>query len=813
MLSTAYYFLQVVFCSAVMMGYYWLVLRDKKFHQYNRFYLMSVLLLSWIIPLIKIQWTKPVTSDAQVINFLSIVADNNAELDANLAKTSYQFTWEGFAIAAYFLIAAIMLGLLVVGLVRLYVLLKKHSCKNVGDVYLILTQVKGTPFSFFRYIFWHEAIDLRSDAGKKMLEHELTHVQQKHSIDKVLIQVVLVAGWFNPFFWLLKKEMEMIHEFIADNKSVQNGDSASLAQLLLTAAYPQQQFLLTTPFFFSPIKRRLAMITNNKNPRFSYLRRLVILPLLAIVVVLFAFRSKGIDHAQPLSVGTLMETVADKINGNQTNPTLQLRRSFNLNKTYIVVIDAGHGGADHGALSPSTKVSEAELALQFAKAVKAANTKSNIKIILTRETDVFNSVQEKADFANAQKADLFISLHCNNAEPIRHENGNKTENPAKGMVMYIANKEKAVNYNANAIFANELANSIKDLNHFSGIKSRNAGIWVLQAVKCPSVLIEAGFITNQEDLKLMLDAGYQKKFAAGLLEGVQSYLASTEQNTYKTVSDAVIVIAKDSIKNNNYVIVSDSVVIHEPTKQPLIIIDGKVQPNAEINKINPNSIEKIEVLKNESATVLYGDAGKNGVIMITSKAAMKESMKKPIEPSSSPIPKNTVYYVDGVKVDSSTMRKIEPSNIATVNIWKGEKAVNKFGVDEGVGVIEIVTKKATVTGSWRVLSLNQSVQVTNIKRNVFANVNGNSTVYFGDAGKSSATTEGITDLIVVDGKLLSPDELNSKYKSSDFITGGAIDPKTVNGKTRKGVLFLSSSSIDLKDMLTLIEKVLAENGK
>ncbi|MCX6205613.1 MAG: N-acetylmuramoyl-L-alanine amidase [Bacteroidetes bacterium] len=810
MLSTAYYFLQVVFCSAVMMGYYWLVLRDKKFHQYNRFYLMSVLLLSWIIPLIKIQWTKPVTSGAQVINFLSIVADNNAEIDANLAKTSYQFTWEVFAIAAYFLIAAIMLGLLVVGLVRLYVLLKKHSCKNVGDVYLILTQVKGTPFSFFRYIFWHEAIDLRSDAGKKMLEHELTHVQQKHSVDKVLIQVVLVAGWFNPFFWLLKKEMEMIHEFIADNKSVQNGDSASLAQLLLTAAYPQQQFLLTTPFFFSPIKRRLAMITNNKNPRFSYLRRLVILPLLAIVVVLFAFRSKGIDHAQPLSVGTLMETVADKIKGNQTNPTLQLRRSFNLNKNYIVVIDAGHGGTDHGALSPSTKVSEAELALQFAKAVKAANTNSNIKIILTRETDVFNSVQEKADFANAQKADLFISLHCNDATPIQHENGKKEANPSKGMEIYIANKEKAVNYNANAIFANELANSIKNLNTFLGIKSRNAGIWVLQAVKCPSVIIEAGFMTNQEDMKLMLDAGYQKKFAAGLLEGVQSYLASTEQNSYKTVSDNVIVRAKDSSKNNSVVIVSDSIIFHETGKTPLIILDGQVQPNADVNKINPSSIEKIEVLKNESATVLYGDAGKNGVIMITSKAAMKESMKKPIEPSSSPIPKNTVYYVDGVKVDSSAMRKIERSNIATVNIWKGEKAMNKFGVDEGIGVIEITTLKASSI-SWKVGQ--EKVQIINIKRNVFANVNGNSTVYFGDAGKSSASTEGITDLIVVDGKLLSPDELNSKYKSSDFITGGAIDPKTVNGKTRKGVLFLSSSSINLKDMLTLIEKVLAENGK
>lgn len=735
MLSTAYYFLQVVFCSAVMMGYYWLVLRDKKFHQYNRFYLISVLLMSWIIPLIKIQWTKPVTSDAQMINFLSIIADNNAEIDANLARSRYQLSWEAFAVATYFLIAVIMLGLLVFGLIRLYVLLKKHSCKNVGDVYLILTQVKGTPFSFFRYIFWHEAIDLRSDAGQKMLEHELTHVQQKHSIDKVLIQVVLVAGWFNPFFWLLKKEMEMIHEFIADNKSVQNGDSASLAQLLLTAAYPQQQFLLTTPFFFSPIKRRLAMITNNKNPRFSYLRRLVILPLLAIVVVLFAFRSKGIDHAKPLSVGTLMETVADKINGNQTNTTLQLRRSFNLSKTYTVVIDAGHGGADRGALSPSEKVTEAELTLQFAKAVKAANTNPNLKIILTRESDITNTVQEKADFANAQKADLFISLHCNEAEPIQHENGKKEASPAKGMEIYIANKEKAVNYNANAIFANELANSIKSLNTFWGIKSRIQGIWVLQAMKCPSLIIEAGFITNQEDLKLMLDVSYQKKFAAGLLEGVQSYLASTEQNSYKTVLDTGIVKAKDTSKNNSVVIVSDSIVFRETGKNPLIILDGKIQPNAEINKMNPNTIAKIEVLKNESATMLYGDAGKNGVILITSKPkknditisaiklekvevtdvklekvniasngneeenGVKEgSLKKVNESSNQQLQlfnNKVIFYIDGVKSDSAGLMKISPSSMKRMNVLKGDKAVAKYGPDATHGVIEVITIKAS----------------------------------------------------------------------------------------------------------------------
>jgi N-acetylmuramoyl-L-alanine amidase len=541
-----------------------------------------------------------------------------------------------------------------------------------------------------------------------------------------------------------------------------------------------------------------------------------------------------------------METVADKIKGDQSNTNLQSTRIFNLNKTYTVVIDAGHGGTDRGSLSASAKVTEAELTLQFAKAVKAANTNSNIKIILTRETDVFNSVQEKADFTNAQKADLFISLHCNDAAPIQHENGKKEASPAKGMEIYIANKEKAVNYNANAIFANELANSIKNFNTFLGIKSRIAGIWVLQAVKCPSVIIEAGFMTNPEDLKLMVDADYQKKFAAGLLDGVQSYLASTEQNSYKTMPDTVIVKAIDSSKNNSVVIASDSIIFRETGKNPLIILDGKIQAITDINKINPNSIEKIEVLKNESATKLYGDAGKNGVILITSRPkrnditisdvklekvnAVDVKLEKVNIPSNVKVGEYGVvegssqklqlfsnkvtYYIDGVKTDSAGLMKISPSDMTRMAVLKGDKAIAKYGPEAAHGVIEITTKKAAnpTLKTMQDVKL-EKVQVTNVPRAVFANVNGNSTVYFGDAGKSNATTEGITDLIVVNGKLLSPAEVNITFKCSDFVTGGAIDPKTVNGKTRKGVLFLSSSSIDLKDMLTLIEKVLAENGK
>ena len=313
MLTTAYYFLQVILCSAVMMGYYWLVLRNKRFHQYNRFYLLAIALLSWIVPLIKIKWGHAVVNnqDPQMFQFLNVVAYNNTQIEEKIVQKSFQWDWNVFAGSVYFLVAGILLMGMIYALFRIYRLLKTHECKSVGDIYLILTQAKGTPFSFFRYIFWNEEIDLSSESGKQILQHELTHVQEKHSSDKLLMQLILIAGWFNPFFWLIKNELNVIHEFIADRKAVKNGDTASLAQMLLTAVYPQQQFMLSNPFFFSPIKRRLQMLANNANPKFSYMRRLVVLPLLAIVVVLFAFRDKE-QKEHTLSVASVVESAVEK---------------------------------------------------------------------------------------------------------------------------------------------------------------------------------------------------------------------------------------------------------------------------------------------------------------------------------------------------------------------------------------------------------------------------------------------------------------------------------------------------------------------
>jgi TonB-dependent SusC/RagA subfamily outer membrane receptor len=343
MYPTLYYLLQVLVCSAVLMVYYLLVLRNKKFHQYNRFYLLGVALVSWMVPLIKIFWQQE-RSGVRQVDLLNVVAVNNSEMEAMVTSQQHSLDWVSLLPHLYVGISVFLAVAMLVSLYRIYKIYTTHECSNLQQFYLVMTRVKGTPFSFFSYIFWNAEIDIQTPAGKQILQHELTHVTQYHSIDKIVIQLNLIAGWFNPFFWLLKKELDMIHEFIADKKSVEHGDAASLAQMLLTTAYPGQQFPLTNPFFFSPIKRRLKMLTNVKNPSFSYARRIVVLPLLSIVVLLFSFRTKEEKMIAPVSMMDTTKKVMI-VQGYKISPQDTLIASKGNNKSSVVIKMDAAGGA------------------------------------------------------------------------------------------------------------------------------------------------------------------------------------------------------------------------------------------------------------------------------------------------------------------------------------------------------------------------------------------------------------------------------------------------------------------------------------
>ena len=565
MITILYYLLKVVLCSTLLYAYYWFVLRNKQFHQYNRFYLMGISILSWLVPFLKINiFKEQVISAPKVMYFANVIADNNSSLEQEVVIQSAKFTWDNFILFIGITISIFFIVRFVKSLLHVRKLLIKYPLKKLSNLYLIMTDVKGTPFSFFKYIFWNTSIDLNGEVGKKILAHEVAHVEANHSFDKLLIELQLIIGWFNPITWLIRNELYLIHEFIADQKSIQNNDTSVLAELLLASAYPSQQHILSNSFFFSPIKRRIQMFTKT-NTKYSYLRRLTILPIMAATVLLFAFR-----------------------NGN-----LNSKPIIKLDKQYTVIIDAGHGGDDLGA-SAADGTNEKDLTLSIAQKVKALNNNPNINIVLSRESDKFINVVDRANFANSSNANLFVSIHMDKAGTAKFS----------GTTCYVPSKNNLYFKESNMI-AKNLLDATSELFPQSKIATREMGIWVIENAKMPAVLFESGFISNPNDLKLVKEN--EEKIANMILGGIESYLSSSIKIQVKV--DTLSKVKSSSSKE---------------------IVEIKIDtiPAKKVNKINlQNKVDDVAVVSYSSV-----DTGGVSTVFVAPKIQKNADPQKNNEP-------------------------------------------------------------------------------------------------------------------------------------------------------------------------------------
>ena len=206
MLPFAYYLLKVIICSGVLFVYYWLLLRNKVFHEYNRFYLLATVVLSLVLPLVQINIWHTAANPAPGIKILAAVTSSNEYLD-EIILTAHRntFTATQFVWLLYLFICGVFVFLFIKVLLTIRTLLKQHQHNTVGKICLVGTTAKGTPFSFLQYIFWNDNIDISSATGQQIFKHELAHVQQKHSYDKLFVNAVLIFFWCNPFFLAGKK--------------------------------------------------------------------------------------------------------------------------------------------------------------------------------------------------------------------------------------------------------------------------------------------------------------------------------------------------------------------------------------------------------------------------------------------------------------------------------------------------------------------------------------------------------------------------------------------------------------------------------
>ncbi len=281
------YFGKMILVSAVMSAYYLLFLRDKTFHHYNRFYLLGTMVLSLLLPLLKVEYFT-IETDSRILLLLNQFNQNSVQEVGN----SFNF-WD-FGALILGIVSFFLLAKLTLGLVKIHQLKKEFPKESIEGITFYNTNLHDAPFSFFRNLFWKKSILINSDLGKQILKHEMVHIEQKHSFDKLFVQIIQSLFWFNPIFYFIKKEITLIHEYLADKKAVKNADTRAFAQMLLASNFSGNVLPATSPFLSSNLKKRLKMLTQ-KNTKYSYARRILALPILFGVSFALLVNAKNIE--------------------------------------------------------------------------------------------------------------------------------------------------------------------------------------------------------------------------------------------------------------------------------------------------------------------------------------------------------------------------------------------------------------------------------------------------------------------------------------------------------------------------------------
>jgi hypothetical protein len=291
------YILKAILVSGIFLAYYWVALRNKKNHQFNRFYLLFSLVLSIIIPLFQFSW---ITIDKPVI----YGSDKIIEYLAGTGTTAVapDWNWMDMLLIAVAVTALVFLVQTVIHICRIY-RIKKHSTVTRMETFdLIDTEDESAPFSFLNNLFWKPSLSPEQEEGRKIWKHELTHIRQNHSLDRLFCQLLCSTCWMNPFYWLIQKELAAIHEFIADEEAIADADPESLARMLLKAHYGDHFLPTTQSFFYSSIKRRLIMLTLSNNKRYGLVKKLIALPLLVLILGIFSFQVKDSTYKPATAV-------------------------------------------------------------------------------------------------------------------------------------------------------------------------------------------------------------------------------------------------------------------------------------------------------------------------------------------------------------------------------------------------------------------------------------------------------------------------------------------------------------------------------
>ena len=317
------YFLKINVAIALFYAFYRLFFYKDTFFTWRRAALLCFFAISAVYPLLNIQtW---ITEQEPMVAMADLYADIVLP-EFTITPEQATSDWKtlllqtvGFAYWGMVIVLAIRFFIQLAGIIRLAFRCQKAKIGNT-NVHL-LRQASG-PFSFFHWIFIHPTSHTEDELSE-ILTHEQTHANQWHSIDVLVSEIVCIFCWFNPFAWLMKREIRTNLEYLADNRVLETGhDSKAYQYHLLGLSHHKAAATIYNSFNVLPLKKRIKMMNKKRTREIGRTKYLMFLPLAALLMIISNI--EAVARTTKEMAKDVIEAVEENLASNSTTPEMEV---------------------------------------------------------------------------------------------------------------------------------------------------------------------------------------------------------------------------------------------------------------------------------------------------------------------------------------------------------------------------------------------------------------------------------------------------------------------------------------------------------
>ena len=316
------YFLKINVAIALFYAFYRLFFYKDTFFTWRRVALLCFFAVSAVYPLLNIQtW---ITEQEPMVAMADLYADIVLP-EFTLTPEKTTFDWKSILLQTagfvYWGGVALLAGRFLVQLAGIIRLAFRSRKTKIGNTNVHLLKQADGPFSFFHWIFIHPASHTEEELSE-ILTHEQAHANQWHSIDVLISETACVLCWFNPFAWLMKREIRTNLEYLADNRVLETGhDSKSYQYHLLGLSHYKAAATIYNSFNVLPLKKRIKMMNKKRTREIGRTKYLMFLPLAALLMIISNI--EAVARTTKEMAKDVIEAVEENLAPNETAPDMK----------------------------------------------------------------------------------------------------------------------------------------------------------------------------------------------------------------------------------------------------------------------------------------------------------------------------------------------------------------------------------------------------------------------------------------------------------------------------------------------------------